>query len=288
VPIVLKSGSLDLLEPSGPVQVCYGIVLPFYSVTIGHLHRMLQNENWWELCELLHWEIASCPTGLVTGCKTIWCHNEGEQNMSHWWYFVPRMRKWLKNWENTVLLKFHNFGTSWNVVVVCELRMVFCVVHAQCMEETRNSYQTLDVNHKGNNTCNTTMWGLYVKVLVFQEVTPCNMVDRYQWFWGTCCLHFQGRRARASKLFVLVYKTKSCHTEKCLGWKTPFTHWWWGAGCVVEHCGQLKEEKNILPLLGIQLQFHGRLACWLVIILTIPPEFVILVINQLNAQILVL
>jgi hypothetical protein len=31
VPIVLKSGSLSLLEPSGPVQDCYGIVLPFYG-----------------------------------------------------------------------------------------------------------------------------------------------------------------------------------------------------------------------------------------------------------------
>jgi len=29
VPIVLKSGSLNLLEPSGPVQVCNGIALPF-------------------------------------------------------------------------------------------------------------------------------------------------------------------------------------------------------------------------------------------------------------------
>ena len=29
VPIVLKSGSLKLLEPSGPVQACNGIALPF-------------------------------------------------------------------------------------------------------------------------------------------------------------------------------------------------------------------------------------------------------------------
>jgi hypothetical protein len=28
VPIVLKSGSLSLLDPSGPVQVCNGIALP--------------------------------------------------------------------------------------------------------------------------------------------------------------------------------------------------------------------------------------------------------------------
>jgi hypothetical protein len=29
VPIVLKSGILNLLEPSGPVQACNGIDLPF-------------------------------------------------------------------------------------------------------------------------------------------------------------------------------------------------------------------------------------------------------------------
>jgi len=29
VPIVLKSGSLNLLEPSGHVQACIGIALPF-------------------------------------------------------------------------------------------------------------------------------------------------------------------------------------------------------------------------------------------------------------------
>ena len=28
MPIVLKSGSLNVLEPSGPVQACNGIVLP--------------------------------------------------------------------------------------------------------------------------------------------------------------------------------------------------------------------------------------------------------------------
>jgi len=31
VPIVLKSGSLNILEPSGPVQVCNGIALCFYN-----------------------------------------------------------------------------------------------------------------------------------------------------------------------------------------------------------------------------------------------------------------
>jgi hypothetical protein len=31
VPIVLESGSLNLQEPSGPVQACNGIALPFYA-----------------------------------------------------------------------------------------------------------------------------------------------------------------------------------------------------------------------------------------------------------------
>ena len=35
MPIVLKSGSLDLLGPSGPVQACNGIVLPFIIVYIN-------------------------------------------------------------------------------------------------------------------------------------------------------------------------------------------------------------------------------------------------------------
>ena len=32
VPIVLKSGSLNLLQPSGPVQACNGIALPFFRI----------------------------------------------------------------------------------------------------------------------------------------------------------------------------------------------------------------------------------------------------------------
>jgi len=40
VPIVLKSGSLNLLEPSGPVQGCNGIALPW------HLPAMKVWEEW--------------------------------------------------------------------------------------------------------------------------------------------------------------------------------------------------------------------------------------------------
>jgi len=41
VPTVLKSGSLNLLEPLGPVQACNGIALPFYNTT--YLHEKLNN-----------------------------------------------------------------------------------------------------------------------------------------------------------------------------------------------------------------------------------------------------
>jgi hypothetical protein len=34
VPIVLKSNSLNLLEPSGPVQACNGIALPFLRISV--------------------------------------------------------------------------------------------------------------------------------------------------------------------------------------------------------------------------------------------------------------
>jgi len=46
VPIVLKSGSLNLLEPSGPVQAPNGIALPFYSLGThlpSHSHSKMQN-----------------------------------------------------------------------------------------------------------------------------------------------------------------------------------------------------------------------------------------------------
>jgi len=35
VPTVFKSGSLNLLEPSGPIQDCHGFALPFYINSVG-------------------------------------------------------------------------------------------------------------------------------------------------------------------------------------------------------------------------------------------------------------
>jgi hypothetical protein len=36
VPIVLKSGSLSLLEPSGPIKACNGIALPLLLATVAY------------------------------------------------------------------------------------------------------------------------------------------------------------------------------------------------------------------------------------------------------------
>jgi hypothetical protein len=41
VPTVMKYGSLNLLEPSGPVKACNGIALPFYQYELEVL--MLAN-----------------------------------------------------------------------------------------------------------------------------------------------------------------------------------------------------------------------------------------------------
>jgi hypothetical protein len=41
VPIVLKSGSLNLLEPSEPVKACNGIDLPFLQ-NVDFLHGGIQ------------------------------------------------------------------------------------------------------------------------------------------------------------------------------------------------------------------------------------------------------
>ena len=43
VSIVLKSGNLDLLEPSGPVQACNGIVLTFYVRLYRQLMKIIEH-----------------------------------------------------------------------------------------------------------------------------------------------------------------------------------------------------------------------------------------------------
>jgi len=46
--IVLKSGSLNLLEPSGPVQACNGIALPFYHDLYEEYDSCFGPDNWME------------------------------------------------------------------------------------------------------------------------------------------------------------------------------------------------------------------------------------------------
>jgi hypothetical protein len=46
VPIVLKYGSLILLEPSGPVQTCYGIGLPFTMKVVSRHIKTLGVGAW--------------------------------------------------------------------------------------------------------------------------------------------------------------------------------------------------------------------------------------------------
>jgi len=44
LPTVLKSGSLKLLEPSGPLQACNGIALPFYF--LYNIQKLFQHLIW--------------------------------------------------------------------------------------------------------------------------------------------------------------------------------------------------------------------------------------------------
>jgi hypothetical protein len=58
VPIVLKSGSLNLLEPSGPVQACNGIALPYHNCKYLHLLSAITS---------LHFHVYVCVLGFGGG-----------------------------------------------------------------------------------------------------------------------------------------------------------------------------------------------------------------------------
>jgi hypothetical protein len=72
VPIVLKSGSLTLLEPSGPDKACNGIALPLpprklyeeQSVNGVYFIVVLRNELEWEICYQVkvYRKIRNCVT----------------------------------------------------------------------------------------------------------------------------------------------------------------------------------------------------------------------------------
>jgi hypothetical protein len=48
VPIVFRSGSLNLLEPSGPVQACKGIALPlpFFTNSPDYTDQHMRANTW--------------------------------------------------------------------------------------------------------------------------------------------------------------------------------------------------------------------------------------------------
>jgi hypothetical protein len=82
VPIVMKSGSLNLLEPSGPVKACNGIALPLptcFGVALpssGSVPSTFWEKPYWGEVDRISWMGVLC---LVTWCVAIWdrhvlCH----------------------------------------------------------------------------------------------------------------------------------------------------------------------------------------------------------------------
>ena len=45
MPTVLKSGNLNLLEPSGPVQACNGIALPFLKKLVQRWKKCIEKQG---------------------------------------------------------------------------------------------------------------------------------------------------------------------------------------------------------------------------------------------------
>jgi len=90
VPFVLKSRSLNLLEPSGPVQACNGIALPLHvsginkciNATLGICHSV--------------WMTVWCA-----GYQTV-IHTEWKYQVSHWysyfsWWWAHNCPKHVQN-----------------------------------------------------------------------------------------------------------------------------------------------------------------------------------------------
>jgi hypothetical protein len=88
-----------------------------------------------------------------------------------------------------------------------------------------------------------------IKVMVFWDVMPCSLVDRYQHYGATCCLHLQERRwghhvlpnsgtylpkqqhhIPRPQIFILIHMRTSNHIQKIrvcccggLGWNNIHT-----------------------------------------------------------------
>ena len=62
MPIVLKSGNLNLLEPSGPVQACNGIALPLPLPLVGGKRPFGNPGEKWRRVHMLKEETARMST----------------------------------------------------------------------------------------------------------------------------------------------------------------------------------------------------------------------------------
>jgi hypothetical protein len=77
VSIVFKSGSLKLLEPYWPVQICNGIAL-----------------------RLCLWEIALCPGRWIYCCKTFPSNGTLQENSQNWKCFELAYKIWSCQFRN--------------------------------------------------------------------------------------------------------------------------------------------------------------------------------------------
>jgi hypothetical protein len=118
VPIVLKSGSLNLLEPLGPVQACNGIALPlplplpYYNFSSHWISSFKCHEfffstdtvkpysviNWFNLCA------AFCKLSSVSSTIT-W--SSANSSVDSCWYMVDRDSKF----QNTLQMINNHHST---------------------------------------------------------------------------------------------------------------------------------------------------------------------------------
>ena len=62
---IVKSGSLNLLETSGPVQACNGIALPFTFIVISSLTWGMWWRSWSRHCTTSRKVAGSIPDGII-------------------------------------------------------------------------------------------------------------------------------------------------------------------------------------------------------------------------------
>jgi hypothetical protein len=67
VSIVLKSGSLNLLEPSGPVKACNGIAVPYFLATLCSYFACFVNCDLLSNPALLHVYCVKATMNIIQG-----------------------------------------------------------------------------------------------------------------------------------------------------------------------------------------------------------------------------